>query len=236
MRLLIVDDDVAFAQSLKDALVARSFAVDIAHSREDASHFVDVLDFSAILLDQALASGLGTALLRSWRSAGRLVPVLMVSGCDDVDVRVAALSAGADDFIVKPFVVDELVARINAVVRRHDGHAANVLYFGGLTFNRETRRLSHGDQTIAVSAREADIVEILMHRPGRLITRRLLEDQLFGADGGLGSNAIEVYMYRVRRKLERIPGLSIQTIRGLGYILVGSTADEGASRDHLSLL
>lgn len=231
MRLLIVDDDIEFAGALAESLTKRGIAVDVAGSGDEARHLIRIVEYSAVLLDLSLPDADGLGLVRLWRQAQQSAPILMVSGCDDVTVRVEALRAGADDFVVKPFALEELIARIGAVVRRRDGFAGGDICFGSLRFDPASRQLSINEVPVVLSAREADVIEILMRRPGRITSRRLLEDQLFGAGDELGSNAVEVYVYRLRRKIEAAPDVSIQTVRGIGYLLVAGNGGDQKARD-----
>ena len=148
--------------------------------------------------------------------------LLTISGQDDAAKRVSALRAGADDYLVKPFVVDELHARIDAIVRRRDGFPDPSIRAGALTFDTMTRQLSVDGAPVELSSREADIAEILIRRSNRVTPRRLLEDQLFGSGDGSTSNALSVYVYRLRRKIETPGCISIRTLRGIGYMLVAS--------------
>lgn len=222
MRLLLVDDDHEFAASLRAALNDREITVEIARSAADATLLLSTTLFAAIILDLSSPHEDGSALVRQWRAAGHSEPILVVSGQDDAAKRVSALRAGADDYLVKPFVVDELHARIDAIVRRRDGFPDPSIRAGTLTFDTMTRQLSVGGAPVELSAREADIAEILIRRSNRVTPRRLLEDQLFGSGDGSTSNALSVYVYRLRRKIEAPGCISIRTLRGIGYMLVAS--------------
>lgn len=220
MRLLLVDDDREFAALLQAELADREITAEIARSAPDATYLLSSTLFAAIILDLASPREDGTALVRRWRAAGHSEPILVLGGQDDVKKRIAALRAGADDYLVKPFAVDELHARIDAIVRRRDGFPDPSIRAGKLTFDTMSRQLSINGMLIELSSREADIVEILIRRGSRTTPRRLLEDQLFGSGDGITSNALEVYIYRLRRKIETQGGVSIRTLRGIGYMLV----------------
>ncbi|WEK44012.1 MAG: response regulator [Candidatus Sphingomonas colombiensis] len=222
MRLLLVDDDDEFAGALQAALAQRDIAVEIACNAADATYLLSTTLFAAIILDLGLPDEEGTMLVRRWRAAGHSEPILVVSGHDEVAKRVSALRAGADDYLVKPFFVDELHARIDAIVRRRDGFPDPSIHAGALVFDTMSRQLSIDGAPIELSSREADIVEILIRRSNRATPRRLLEDQLFGSGDGVTSNALEVYVYRLRRKIEAPGGVSIRTLRGIGYMLVAN--------------
>lgn len=220
MRLLLVDDDDEFAGALHAALADRDIAVEIAGNAADADYLLSTTLFAAIILDLGLPDEEGTMLVRRWRAAGHSEPILVVSGHDDVAKRVSALRAGVDDYLVKPFFVDELHARIDAIVRRRDGFPDPSIRAGALVFDTMSRQLSIDGAPVELSAREADLAEILIRRSNRATPRRLLEDQLFGSGDGVTSNALEVYIYRLRRKIEAPGGVSIRTLRGIGYMLV----------------
>lgn len=222
MRLLLVDDDQEFAAALRAALADREIAAEIACSGQDATHLISTTLFAAIILDLSSPLEDGTALVHRWRATGHNEPILVVSGQDDAAKRVAALRAGADDCLAKPFIVDELHARIDAIVRRRDGFPDPSIHAGVLTFDTMTRQLSIEGKPIELSSREADIAEILIRRSNRITPRRLLEDQLFGSGDGSTSNALVVYIYRLRRKIETPGSVSIRTLRGIGYMLVAN--------------
>lgn len=220
MRLLLVDDDADFASMLRTALAERDMIADVAHTAADAELLLSTTLFAAVILDLGLPDDEGTALMRRWRAGGHSEPILVVSGRDGVVARVAALRAGADDYLLKPFFVDELHARIDAIVRRRDGFPDPSIHAGALTFDTMSRQLLIGGEAIELSSREADLAEILIRRNNRATPRRLLEDQLFGPGDGVTSNALEVYVHRLRRKIEPQGDVSIRTLRGIGYMLV----------------
>ncbi len=234
MRLLLVDDDREFAALLQAELADREITAEIARSAPDATYLLSSTLFAAIILDLASPREDGTALVRRWRAAGHSEPILVLGGQDDVKKRIAALRAGADDYLVKPFAVDELHARIDAIVRRRDGFADPSISVGRLTFDTMTRQLSINGSLMELSSREADIAEVLIHRSNRITPRRLLEDQLFGSADGVASNAIGVYIYRLRRKIEAPGGVSIRTLRGMGYMLVVDDGQKSTNSSSLS--
>lgn len=220
MRLMLVDDDADFAIALQAALVYRDIAVDIACDAADAELLLSTTLFAAIILDLGLPDEEGTALVRRWRAGGHSEPILVVSGNEGLAERVAALRAGADDYLLKSFFVDELHARVDAIVRRRDGFPDPSIRAGELTFDTMSRQLSIGGEPVELSSRETDIAEILIRRSNRATPRRLLEDQLFCPGDVVTSNALEVYVHRLRRKIEIAGGVSIRTLRGIGYVLV----------------
>jgi two-component system response regulator TctD len=223
MRLLIVDDNRDLAQALADGLSRRHIASDIATTAESAEHLFTTVDYSALILDLGLPDDDGLNLLKRLRAAGHSQPLIVLTARDDSEIRVDALLAGADDYIAKPFLFDELHARLAAVLRRSGGYVGRQLELGDLALDTATRELSVGGTMIEASMRETELLEILLRRKERLVPRRVMEDQLFGAGDTLGSNAVEVYVHRVRRKLEkRSASVRIRTVRGIGYMLVGA--------------
>jgi DNA-binding response OmpR family regulator len=223
MRLLIVEDNLTLAQAMVAGFARRHVASDIATTVEIAEHLFKTLDYSAMILDLGLMDDDGLDLIKRLRAVGKNQPIIVLTARNDPEKRVEGLRAGADDYLSKPFLFDELHARLEAIMRRAAGYAERHLKLGGLTLNTATRELSVGDAAIDASSRETELLEILLRRKGHLVPRRVMEDQLFGFGDGLGSNAVEVYVHRVRRKLERYSaGVSIKTVRGVGYMLMAA--------------
>lgn len=220
LRILLVEDDAALADALCGALAVRGFAVDRASSADEAQAYVHAVDYAAILLDLGLPDEDGLAVLRRLRSAGNVRPILVLTARGNVDARIAGLHGGADDYLVKPFDMDELHARILAVLRRQGGYIGRSLCCGALSFDVETRVARVGDDHLTLSVRETELLELLLRRGGNVVPKRLAEDQLFGVDGDLGSNAVEVYVHRLRKRLDdAATGVRIETVRGVGYLL-----------------
>lgn len=219
MRVLIVEDNADLAQAMCQAFVQRDIRCDRAGNAEDAELLITTTQYAAVILDLGLPDEDGLALLARLRSQRQVVPVIVVTARGEGEMRVKGLDAGADDYIVKPFLFDELHARLNAVLRRQGGYVPSVLRVGNLTFDIRTHEGAIDGQPLELSAREAELLELLMRRPGHVVPKRVLEDQLFGAGDTLGSNAVEVYVHRVRRKLENGAAVKVQTIRGIGYML-----------------
>ncbi|MBB4619355.1 response regulator [Sphingomonas abaci] len=220
MRLLLVEDDRALAAALAQALSRHGFATDHAAQAEDAAAMLAAAHYGAVLLDLGLPDGDGLALLRTWRGKGVAVPVIVVTARGDTRARIAGLDAGADDYLPKPFDMDELVARLRAVTRRKDALAGNEIALGNGRFDTARRELVVADRLVPLSARETELAALLFRRIGRVVAKAAVEDQLFGlmGDGG-GANAIEVYVHRLRRKLEAAgAAVRIETIRGIGYL------------------
>ena len=220
MRLLVVEDDEALADAVIAALARRAIAADHAACVADAEHMLATAHYSALLLDMGLPDEDGLALLARLRRRGEALPVIVTTARGATGERIAGLDAGADDYLVKPFDFDELEARLRAVLRRQGALQPDRLAMGNVTFDPRERAMRVADAPVALSAREADIAELLLRRPGRVVTRQLAEDQLFGHSEALGSNAVEVYVHRLRRKLEKAGAdARIETIRGVGYLL-----------------
>jgi two-component system OmpR family response regulator len=220
LRILLVEDDPDLARELADALERRGMAVDRARDVEEGEAFLRAGAHDAVLLDLGLPDGDGLALLRGLRARGVTRPVLLLTARGAVEARIAGLNAGADDYLVKPFDTDELHARILAVLRRQGGYIGETLGCGALTFDIAARRARIGDTVLTLSARETELLELLLRRQGSVVPKRLAEDHLFGVGGDLGSNAIEVYVHRLRKRLgDAGGGVRIETVRGVGYMI-----------------
>ena len=220
MRLLIVEDDKDLAAALGNAFARRSISSDHAESGEDAGLMLQLTRYAAIVLDLGLPDGDGFSFLQQLRARKDTIPVIILTARSDLGDRVAGLDAGADDYLIKPFEFDELYARLTAVLRRQGSFQGNLLSFANLQFDIATRELLVAGAVLALSGRETELVELLMRRDGRVVPKRLAEDQLFGMSDNLGSNAVEVYVHRLRQKLERAGATTrIDTIRGVGYLM-----------------
>jgi two-component system response regulator TctD len=223
MRILLVEDEEAVALALADALARRGVAIDRARDRAEGEAYLAAIDYAAILLDLGLPDGDGIELLTAMRARGDTRPVLILTARGSIDARILGLHEGADEYMVKPFDVDELHARLLAVLRRRDGYVGRSLRCGALRFAVDTRAAYAGETPLTLSARETELLEVLLRRAGRVVPKRIVEDHLFGLDGDLGSNAIEVYVHRLRKRLEEAAtGTRIETIRGVGYMIVAT--------------
>lgn len=222
MRLLIVEDDRELSQALIAAFARISVHCDHAANAADAEALIASMAYTLVVLDLGLPDDDGMNVLRRLRSAGETVPVIILTARGDSQTRIGGLRAGADDFMVKPFLFDELHARVEAVLRRQGRYVENQMTFGPLVFDVDSREATIDGARLSLSAREADMLEPLLRRSGHVVPKRFLEDQLFGSSETFGSNAIEVYVHRLRRKIETTSsGLSIVTVRGVGYMLTG---------------
>ena len=233
MRLLLIEDDRMIGESLRSALRLENYAVDWVRDAAAATGTLASERFDLVLLDLGLpASGAagdytqptgGLTVLRELRSRQDATPVIVLTARDGPGDKVAGLDAGADDYLVKPFDLDELSARIRAVLRRHTGRAQTTLGFGGVTLDPATRQVHRDGIPVLLSAREYAALEALMQRPGALLSRAQLEDRLYGWGEEIESNAVSVYVHQLRRKL----GADlIQNIRGVGYF-VGDMPRQG---------
>ena len=214
MRLLLVEDDRMIGESLRNALRGSGYAVDWVRDGRAADGTLSTERFDLVLLDLGLPQRDGMEVLQALRARGDRTPVIVLTARDSLASRVQGLDAGADDYVVKPFELDELLARMRAVVRRHSGRAEPALEVGGVTLDPATREVRRDDVPLALSAREYAVLEALMLRPGAILSRAQLEDRLYGWGEELESNAISVYIHQLRRKLGE--GF-IHTVRGVGY-------------------
>ncbi|MGB7542582.1 MAG: response regulator transcription factor [Burkholderiales bacterium] len=218
MRILVVEDDTVLAAALTRALNQAAYAVDLVENGEHADQALASQAYDLVVLDLALPKMDGLAVLRRLRDRRSNVPVLILTARDTLEDRVAGLDLGADDYMTKPFDLPEFEARVRALIRRGHYGASNQLIHGHLRFDAAGRRLFHDDQPVDLSARELAVIELLLSRQGRVVTKEQMVDHLFGWGDDVGSNAIEVYVHRVRKKLEPL-GIDIRTVRGMGYLL-----------------
>ena len=220
MRLLLVEDDRMIGDSLRAALRQEGHAVDWVYDAAAARAALGAERFDLVLLDLGLPEperlGSGLDVLRGPRARQDPTPVIVLTARDGVGDRVAGLDAGADDYLVKPFELDELAARIRAVLRRQAGRSAPVLEHAGLRLDPATRQVTLNGEPVLLSAREFAVLEALLQRPGAILSRAQIEDRLYGWGEAIESNAVSVYVHQLRRKL----GADlIRTVRGVGYYL-----------------
>lgn len=218
MRILIAEDDATLADGLLRALRAAGYAVDVVTDGAAADSALTTQSFDLLILDLGLPRLSGLDVLRRLRARQSGLPVLVLTAADDVDSRVRGLDLGADDYMAKPFALSELEARVRALTRRAAGGAANLLRVGALTLDTAGHVAFMNDQPLELSARELSLLEVLLKRAGRLVSKEQLVDHLCEWGDELSNNAIEVYVHRLRRKLE-VGGVRIVTVRGLGYCL-----------------
>jgi two-component system response regulator QseB len=216
MRVLVVEDDAMIAQGLQTALRAGGFAVDWMRDGESAAAALRTPAFDLVLLDLGLPRRDGIDVLRELRRRGDATPVIVLTARDDIKDRVAGLDAGADDYIVKPFDLDEVTARMRSVLRRAAGRGDSAIQHGELRLDPVTRTVERAGAPVNLSAHEYAVLEALLQRPGAVLSRAQLEDRLYGWDEPIGSNAVEVYIHGLRRKLGSD---AIRTLRGVGYFV-----------------
>lgn len=218
MRILIVEDDPVLADGLTRSLRQSDYAVDCVSDGAEADHVLASQAFDLVILDLGLPKVDGLEMLRRTRRRGSRVPVLILTARDTLEDRVKGLDLGADDYLTKPFDLPELEARVRALIRRGQSGGSSLLSHGALTLDTSGRRATLNGEPLDLSGRELGVLEVLMLRSGRVVNKEQLTEQLYGWDEEVGANAIEVYVHRLRKKLEPA-GVSIRTIRGLGYLL-----------------
>ena len=214
MRVLIVEDDMGIASGLAATLKAAGYAVDVCGTLGQASAALQVETFDLVLLDLNLPDGDGIDWLRRLRAGGQPMPVLIMTARDALPDRVAGLDQGADDYLVKPFEPEELLARMRVALRRSEGRASPVLHHGDLEVDPAGRTVRRAGQPVTLRAKEFALLMVLLRASGQVVTRQRLEEALYGFDEALESNALEVHMHHLRRKLGE--GL-VKTVRGVGY-------------------
>jgi two-component system response regulator TctD len=220
MRLLVVEDNEDLAGLLAKGLDSAGFTIDRVSNAIEARTALATTRYTAVVLDLGLPDEDGLGILREIRSRNDPIPVIVLTARAGVRDRVNGLRSGADDYLVKPFAFEELVARLEAVLRRPGRWLGSSLRVGNLVFDTEARQAFIDEQPQALSAREVAVLELLMRRHGRVVTKKLVEDQLFGLSGEVASNAVEVYVHRLRKQLaEHGAKVQIHTMRGLGYLI-----------------
>lgn len=221
MRVLFAEDDEAVGRATAASLTAAGFVVDLVESRDDALHALKSHRYDAAVFDILLADGSGLEALAEARRSGFDLPVLLLTALDSVDDRVTGLNAGADDYLVKPFAVDELIARLRALQRRLGTAVTMALAAENASFDPISRMLSVDGNHVPLSRAEAIVVERFMRGLGRVVTKEQLAESIYSFNEDYTENAVEVHVHRVRRKLESSGATpSIKTVRGLGYIMV----------------
>jgi DNA-binding response OmpR family regulator len=216
MRVLLVEDDEQIARGLETGLRQASFAVDRMPDGAAAAAALQTTVFDLVLLDLGLPKRDGLSVLRDLRARGDVTPVIILTARDEVQSRIAGLNAGADDYIVKPFDLDEVTARMRSVLRRSAGRGDPAIQHGDLRLDPTTRSVQLKGENVVLSAHEFAVLEALLQRPGTVLSRAQLEDRLYGWSEAIGSNAVEVYIHGLRRKLG---SQAIRTLRGVGYFV-----------------
>jgi two-component system response regulator QseB len=214
MRLLLIEDDAMIGRAVQQGLSRAGFTVDWAVDGHSGEAALANAVYDAVVLDLGLPQVDGLALLRQLRARRDTVPVLIISARDAVVERIAGLNAGADDYLLKPFDLDELVARVRALLRRHAGAASSVMTAGPLSLDPAQHVATLDGAPLALTAKEFALLEALLRRPGAVLSRERLEESIYGWGEEVGSNAVEVHLHNLRRKLG---GGLIKNIRGVGY-------------------
>lgn len=222
MRVLLVEDDAPVASGIETGLALSDFVVDTVTTLNGARGALAAIDYDAVVLDRRLPDGDGLTLLQQWRRSGIATPVLMLTARDAVANRVEGLHGGADDYLVKPFDLDELTARLQALLRRSAGQVDRSLRHGSLTLDPVARRVTLNGAPVALVRRELMLLEALMRARGSILSADQLKDRLYGIDDEIESNALNVHIYQLRRKLGRHV---VKTVRGVGYCLGAAHGD-----------
>ena len=219
MRVLLVEDEPMLRAQLRAGLQEAGYVVDEADNGRDAHHLGATEPVDAVVLDLGLPVLDGLSVLKRWREAGNTVPVLILTARDSWHEKVAGIDAGADDYLAKPFHMEELLARIRALIRRAQGLASPLLQCGALALDTRSGRVTVNGQPVNLTSHEFRLLSYLMHRPGSVVSRTELTEHMYAQDFDRDSNTIEVFIGRLRRKL---PPESIETIRGRGYRLAAT--------------
>jgi DNA-binding response OmpR family regulator len=222
MRILIIEDERHLAKILKKGLEENGFIVDMCHDGEEGLYMAETYPFDAILLDILLPRMDGLTILNKLRAKNIGVPVLMLTAKGELEDRVKGLNTGADDYIAKPFDFQELLARLNAVIRRSSNKASPVISIDDLTINMDLKTVTRSGKDIRLSTKEYSLLEYLVLNSGRVISRTELTEHMYDTDFDLDSNVIDVYINYLRNKIDKGFGRNlIHTVRGAGYVLKG---------------
>ena len=220
MRILFVEDNLRLATLVRKGLEKESFTVDAFGTIAEAEAAIDMTTYDAIILDLGLPDGDGIDLLKYMREQKKTYPVLILTARDGIDDRVKGLNAGADDYLLKPFAMEELTARVRALLRRPDGGIAVDLVSGNVSFDTTSREVSVDGSVIKISPREMSVLEQLMRRAGRVVAKDAIESKLYGFGDEVSANSVEANISRLRKRLTKADAsVSIHTLRGVGYLL-----------------
>jgi len=220
MKILIVEDQIRVGKFVEKALTEQSYSAKLVNSCAAAREAMCESPYGAVILDLGLPDGDGFDLLREMRASGFDEPVLILSARDAIEDRIRGLDLGADDYLPKPFSVDELLARIRSLLRRSAGAKTAFLAHGAIRVDLRSRMVTHDGVRVELTNREFALLELFLHNPGRILTRTLIAEKVWEASYDMGTNLIDVYVRRLRRKLEESPERPlIRTVRGTGYEL-----------------
>lgn len=218
MKILLVEDDAALGHAMSTSLNRAGYTVNWAHDGYEADVALHDNVYEAVILDLGLPKIDGFEVLKRMRGRKVMAPVIILTARDDLDDRVKGLDLGADDYLTKPFKLPELEARLRAQIRRNNATLASTIEYGPLMLNITDKMLTVNGEQMLLSPREFSVLEMLLSRVGRVVSKEAIVEALCKWDEGVGNNAIEVYIHRIRKKLEPI-GINVLTIRGLGYLL-----------------
>jgi two-component system response regulator TctD len=218
MRILLVEDSRQLANWLAKTLRRENYVVDCVHDGDDADYALKSQDYALVILDLSLPKLNGIDVLRRLRGRGDNVPVIILTANDTISGRVTGLDSGADDYLAKPFDINELEARIRAQLRRQSNHKSPTIEFGHLAFDSVSRQFQLCGAELSLTPRERAVLEMLITKQGKPVSKNALAEAVFGFDDSANPSAIEIYVHRVRKKLEA-SGVGIVTMRGLGYLL-----------------
>jgi two-component system, OmpR family, response regulator len=218
LRILLVEDDRMLSEAITRALTQSAHVVDVSYNGEEADRALATYEYGLVLLDIGLPKLDGFEVLRRLRGRRNAVPVLVLTVRESVDDRISGLDLGADDYLAKPFHLSELEARVRALIRRAHSSASSSLEHGRLRLDMAGRRLFCDNQPVDLSVRELSVIELLLLKEGKVVTKQQIVDHLYGWEDASNSNAIEVFVYRLRKKLET-SGTDIRTVRGMGYLI-----------------
>jgi two-component system OmpR family response regulator len=217
VRILLVEDDDLIGEAVRDHINIAGYATDWVHTMADAEAASTSVEYGLILLDLQLPEGNGLVFLEGFRAQGGHAPVIILTARDQISDRIAGLNAGADDYLIKPFNLGELEARILAVRRRYEGRPQNIVRVSDIVIERATHSVTVGGQDVQLTPREWALLDLLVQRPGKLITQKRIEEALYAFGEEVESNTVQVYISRLRKKI----GLEkIRTARGIGYMLM----------------
>ncbi len=220
MKVLLIEDNERLAGFVRTGLMAAGFVVDLTGRVDDTLAAIATARYDAIVLDLGLPDGDGMDVVKAVRRPGGATPILVLTSRDGLRDRVDSLNGGADDYLLKPFAMEELVARLKALLRRPGHVLGMVLICGNLAFDTVARETRIGNQPVALSRRELDLLELLLRRAGRVVPREAIEDSVYSIDDEIASNSLEVLVHRLRKKLQTEQAtLKIHTLRGIGYLL-----------------
>jgi DNA-binding response OmpR family regulator len=220
MRILLIEDHQRLAKSIVEGLAGFGFGVDLFSTADEGLAATKSLTYDALVLDLGLPDRDGLDVIQVLRTSASWVPILILTARDGIDDRVEGLDRGADDYMLKPFAMKELAARLRALLRRPGGPLGTAIAIGNITLDTAARHLKVGGQTVAIPPRELDALELLMRRADHVVPKRLFEDSVYGLSDEVAPNTIEALVSRLRRRLETIEAnVSIHTLRGIGYLL-----------------